>query len=1533
MILRRPDPRSNLAGETPLFALFKRAIQLGRLPPVSDAASVLREAQAVAETASLGGDVGVAARAQEAALAHMVAGLPSSRRPRLVHPVAMYDAARYKSLRGREPNPAVGPLRRLFDTYARLFSAGAQLASMGKDALTYDMRAYARKTMSRGELLFLLRDIEVVPQLASRTEVEWVFDRRTHPVKMPHTSIRARPGAGLRAVAELAAGKPAAGEAEEDDVDAAGGGAASPHGPIAGMDPSAAAAAIDAAVSRDPIVEELGWTLDDATVETQLRQGDLDFRRFCRILVRVALFAMSKPSIALSGLGMPSHARLPSGRARLARPPGDDAIPLPREEDDLLLLPQPSDPIDPVTTRAAPQARQALAALGLTPALAARRATASPAAKLRRFLRHTRLVSPSHVSNILNTVARETDDLLNAPGPPPSDMDRASYLPQQSGAVVDAKRAVAALHARRTRLANARGALLPDGEGRLVDSQWRGGASASSVGAIAVTLSRQVPPPTSGTGASAPGPSLASLPAGHRTLPGLAGARGSAPLGAAAEAGVLAEVVDRDRPGRAAALCHPQVEADTSSSDDDDGFADVDPEQRFDGQVSMSGSASHRAWGGLGGPYPERRRRRRGRGGGRLDSDHFDAEEEEAEAAAEAAAAEAAGHRQSGRASGAAGASSKRRSSGRRADTGSRGVSFAGAGGASAGAFGPQGGGVGVAGPPPDPITAAAEALVAGAEMGVVRSAVATRGFAAQGEGVGRSMRRATRGRVRGAVRPAMPGSTPLEGADDDSGDDAGSAAFAGGVAGRDGGGLLGAVSRVGADRVGGGGGGETASGTPAAARAAAEEALMATGAVSRVFKAMPVTGGGGVAGSVAASPVRVSTSGRRKGPGRGGGAGTTASASALPPLGRRTAAGSAAAAAGGPAGARGRAGAGAGGMRGSRSLATLPGGPTGGMGAARGHAAWERVGAASRPSSPGSERRGGHSFQRSRRNSPPKMTTAGLTSAGYTEAALGTRLGTGAVGSVASLISAGASVDSGGRSPGAVGAHSAVPGSRSGRQAVQSAFHVGSTLVAAPLAGAASAETAVTLTAGQAENALVLCGLWDVAAVSRTHDAPVGDGLGNKASVPRLGEWRSSALDGAVAAAETEARRQRTRAMRSMGVRVASPSSQVVAEGFAADSVSSCDVDGSDRASVAQLPDGELAAREGEVAALARSGPRVPTEEEAAVLRARSRQRRRSGGALGATAGSTGAGAFAGTEADTVRGAASGGWQRVLLSSDAASDTVMTRAWREQAAGRLLGGGRGGGGGGGGRGTSGHRGGRGVDAQSGTGAGMGSSARLGQSKASRASAPPSVSALTGALPLGPEHASRLSYDARLLGLLTAVSQDPNAKRWTYYAPAVGETFMDFGRVLVGKRYGFRIEVRNVSGDTLRVHAAKRGLPGLKLRYRARPAAAGMTILLDMQLQARQPLEAIGHVVVTATAGTREERLVCPCYVRAVEPGSVAARLADLPPAQGVVPLGVDGRADGAGEDSSSDGGAALDALGTAMPDSPGGGGGGFRPQ
>ncbi|KAA0159746.1 hypothetical protein FNF28_05709 [Cafeteria roenbergensis] len=713
---------------------------------------------AVAETASLGGDVGVAARAQEAALAHMVAGLPSSRRPRLVHPVAMYDAARYKSLRGREPNPAVGPLRRLFDTYARLFSAGAQLASMGKDALTYDMRAYARKTMSRGELLFLLRDIEVVPQLASRTEVEWVFDRRTHPVKMPHTSIRARPGAGLRAVAELAAGKPAAGEAEEDDVDAAGGGATSSHGPIAGMDPSAAAAAIDAAVSRDPIVEELGWTLDDATVETQLRQGDLDFRRFCRILVRVALFAMSKPSIALSGLGMPSHARLPSGRARLARPPGDDAIPLPREEDDLLLLPQPSDPIDPVTTRAAPQARQALAALGLTPALAARRATASPAAKLRRFLRHTRLVSPSHVSNILNTVARETDDLLNAPGPPPSDMDRASYLPQQSGAVVDAKRAVAALHARRTRLANARGALLPDGEGRLVDSQWRGGASASSVGAIAVTLSRQVPPPTSGTGASAPGPSLASLPAGHRTLPGLAGARGSAPLGAAAEAGVLAEVVDRDRPGRAAALRHPQVEADTSSSDDDDGFADVDPEQRFDGQ-------------------------------------------------------------------------------------------------------------------------------------------------------------------------------------------------------------------------------------------------------------------------------------------------------------------------------------------------------------------------------------------------------------------------------------------------------------------------------------------------------------------------------------------------------------------------------------------------------------------------------------------------------------------------------------------------------------------------------------------------------------------------------------------------------DPNAKRWTYYAPAVGETFMDFGRVLVGKRYGFRIEVRNVSGDTLRVHAAKRGLPGLKLRYRARPAAAGMTILLDMQLQARQPLEAIGHVVVTATAGTREERLVCPCYVRAVEPGSVAARLADLPPAQGVVPLGVDGRADGAGEDSSSDGGAALDALGTAMPDSPGGGGGGFRPQ
>ena len=1350
MILRRPDPRSNLAGETPLFALFKRAVQTGRLPPVSDAASVFTHGPG----AALGHEgPGAAARMQEAMLATMAAGLPAARRPRLVHAVCMYDAARYRSLRGQQPNPAVGPLRRLFDNYARLFSAGAQLAGMGKEALTYDMRAYARKTMSKGEMIFLLRDVEVLPQLVSRNEVAWIFDRRTHPVRMPHAEIRARPGAGARAVAALAADGPQAGE---------GAGAASDgHGAaVAGMSAAAAAAAIDAAASGDPIVEELGWTLDDATVEDQLRQGDMDFRRFCRLFVRIALFAMSKPSIALSGLGTPSHRATASGRPALRRAPGDDAIPLPGEEEDLALLPAPSDAIDPITTRASPAARRAFEELGITPALASRRVLASPASKVRRFLRHTRLVSPKHVAHLLATVARETDDLLNAPGPPPSDMDRSSYLPQQSSAVTSAKRAVAALHARRTRLANARGALLADGEGRFVDSQWRGGASASTVGALHEPREARRRP-----GRSAPSMDPAILGVGRGGGGGDDAASVPSALGAEDTGGGWEEALEEGG-GYASS---------TSSSDDD--LAGFGAGEGW-GSAGAEEGKSARPWGGAGGPYPD----------------------------ASSAA----------RRSGQAPARSSRKRAGRGAhalaDTaGSRGVRFAGAEaggqGREAAAGGGQGAANGVPGPPPDALSAAAEGLNGTAALGITRSPIVTRGFAAQGEGVGGEMRSAKRGAVRSEEEEEE------------------------------------AEMLAGLGGPGRGGGRHALSGTAAGARSAAELAMAESGRTSGVWEAVPASGmaqGAARRGRWAAGSVQPSPMGQRR--------------AHLPPIG--------------PGGAA-RPGLGS-----SASTPALGGaGPkrrlTGGAGSEATERRWAESqaktrarrraedGRSSPPQSPGSpsstssrHRRGGHSFQRQRRNSPPKLTTAGATSAGYVESAMGGRLGGVGVGGVAELLSAGASVDSSPGSPtgGAASAHSAVPSSRSGRQAVQSAFHVGSTIVSAPLAaGGASLADSITVTAETAEHALELAGLWNADAVTKVHGAPVSDGLGNKQGGVRRGEWKGSVIAGQAEAAEAEARHGRARLLRSAGA--ASPRGA----GAPADPTDS----------------------------LAMSGPRLPSLAGSTALSRRAR---------GRLEAELAAGAGGGSGSPPPLGATTGGWKSLLLSSSASRDTVATRTWREGAAGRLLGGSGGGGG----------------------GATVASSA--------------SLTGGPSAVPLGPEHASRLSYDPRLLGLLTSISQDPNARRWTYYAPAVGEAFMDFGRVLVGKTYGYRLELRNTSGDTVRVHAAKRGIPGLQVRYRARPAAAGRTVLVDLQLRAAQASETIGHVVVTVTSSSgASERLVCPCYLRAVQPGSVAARLADLPPAVGVVPLTGEGRdtaQGGEGESSDEDdAGMGLDALGSVMPE------------
>jgi hypothetical protein len=1215
MILRRQDARSRQSGETPLYRLFKNAVQTGRLPPVCNAASVFQGAHASTGGGERPGEV---AQREMEAMTRLEHSLDTVVKPKLIHPVCYYDAAKYKEPAGRIRRPAPGPLRRLFDTYARLLSAGAQLSGMGKESLTYDMRAYAQHTMSVGELLFLLRDIEVVPQLLSRLEAQWVFDRRSHPPKMPSTSLPPQAHAGYRAVASLTSG--ASGRFNPPIDDEAG--------------------------VFDPLMEELGWTLEDATIEDQLRQQDLDFRRFCRVFIRVALFAMSKPSIALSSLGLPGVTFDAAGHPILRKRPGDDSIDLPGQEQDISLFPLPSDSIDPLSSKVSPQARELFTSMGLTPALARRRILASPACKVRRFIRHTRLNSPSYVTHLLSTVSKETDDMLNAPGPPSSDMDRSSYLPQQSGMVTSAKRAVAALHARRTRLFNARGALLVDDEGRAIDTQWRGGASSTSIGAIAYQTSR------GGWDVATAAPELdlhtirdaSRLGGSHLPLPN--------------EEKEQYDREDVHEGGDMEVVLPP--DDDDSSSDDDLGWEE--------------GRETKKPWGGLGGPYPEPRRV----------SSHVRDGESSVASSVELEHPLKSALRKTSK------------------TTSSQGVRFTreavpahrSGGRTDASAFALT-----------DPYAAANMALDGDASAGIARSVIASRGYLALDPSAASAMQKHKRGKI---LTEYDDGPTALR---------------------------------------------KTRSSTNVS-----DSAMIALD----------------VAATVAPLWSAVSSKHQKPPPSN------TVSSPDLPIAHQKQRQ-----------------------MQSLRLSTPVDRGTSGPLPA---------IGPPNPPRSP----KGGHSFQRLSKRPQLSPTTAGSTGAGYLEDSLGGRLqGRDRVGSVVSLISAGADIESGPSSPTSSAkrsAHSAVPRSRLGRQSVHSAFHMGSTIIAASVARSISPSSdagqsvegqsrklpkaTVTVSAGTAEEALEMVGLWNPGAVARLHKAlPPRDMAGGVTL--GTGEWRSSALAGRVATAERRAREKLLREERSLGI-----------------------------------AQGTLGVTASATALLDPEG-------------ARSKLVRRTTASLTSSTPDL--------------------WRAAMGSTTGGLLTQASRTWKESGAIHF-----------------------GMSSDSASLMGGPTGNTLSQSSSATLSAPGLAFAV------GPEHAAVRSYDPRLLGLLAAMSQDPNARRWTCYAPSVGAMFMDLGRVLVGKAYEFRIEVRNISGGNLRIVAEKVGMPGVALRYKARPLAAGMTAVVDLQLIALQPCELIGHVILSCLCGDgRAEASVCPCYVRAVLPGSIAAKLADMPPAIATVPLGV----------------------------------------
>lgn len=136
-------------------------------------------------------------------------------------------------------------------------------------------------------------------------------------------------------------------------------------------------------------------------------------------------------------------------------------------------------------------------------------------------------------------------------------------------------------------------------------------------------------------------------------------------------------------------------------------------------------------------------------------------------------------------------------------------------------------------------------------------------------------------------------------------------------------------------------------------------------------------------------------------------------------------------------------------------------------------------------------------------------------------------------------------------------------------------------------------------------------------------------------------------------------------------------------------------------------------------------------------------------------------------------------------------------------------------------------------------------------------------------------------YDPHLKELLRNFQFETPKANWRSYESAC----LNMGRISVGRSHRYRLNVVNSGRDTIRMDAAKYGVPCITLEFSGAPIPPGLTSTVLVTALPTAPVEAVGTVVLIARAlSGRTETHRVPVYVRAVEADSAASKGADAPP-------------------------------------------------
>lgn len=300
--------------------------------------------------------------------------------PRLFAVRCLVDVTAYDvAMAGPLPDRPLGPLARVFDFYSALFKAARQRGTRS-ESLTAAERASADATMSLGELAFMLRDFAVLPQLVSRSELRFILGTRTLG-----TALRARRERVLSLKAELRAEE----EAQEQDARVV---------EVASMRETVSQRML---ARRDRIVRlraavdafEKEAADESTSAPAAMSHGvtELSYPEFLEVLARVALFAFSKPQLQASDVGT---TRTPTRTPR-GLPVGVEAH------------------TSHWPLRSALSVEVDTEARGTADAPASA-SSASPEAKISRFLRYTQLDDARATAARIQSAGAATQQLLNA---------------------------------------------------------------------------------------------------------------------------------------------------------------------------------------------------------------------------------------------------------------------------------------------------------------------------------------------------------------------------------------------------------------------------------------------------------------------------------------------------------------------------------------------------------------------------------------------------------------------------------------------------------------------------------------------------------------------------------------------------------------------------------------------------------------------------------------------------------------------------------------------------------------------------------------------------------------------------------------------------------------------------------------------------------------------------------------------------------------------------------------------------------------